>query len=493
MHEQDRMPLLSALLGCAASSPAAFFTPGHKQGAGTFAPLFDAWGHAIFESDLPELPELDNLYAPEGAIASAQALAAEAFGADFTWFLVNGSTVGIMAAILAVGKPGDLILMPRTVHRSAIAGCILAGIEPIFITPPYNCDWQIPLCLTPMQVAAALNQFPSTKAVLLVSPTYEGVVADVGAIADICHQHQIPLLVDAAHGAHFGFHPDLPPSPLNLGADVVVQSTHKVLSALTQASMLHLKGDLVQDNRISRALQILQTSSPSYLLLASLDAARSQMAMQGLALMAQTLHLAETAKQGIARIPGLRVLESIHVSGTHCSLDATRLTLDVCGLGITGFAADDYLREHHQVVAELPLLRTLMFILSLGNQPHDIQRLLIGLTALAARQNLDGVQPTTDLHRLSQRWHDIYPETSQLPISLREAFWASVIQCPLESAIGRISAELICPYPPGIPVLLPGEMITEPAIAYLQAISSEGGTITGLQSLSLQTLGVISE
>ncbi len=494
VSESDQTPLLSALLGCSQQTQAPFFTPGHKLGRGIFSPLLQAWGSAVFSCDLPELPELDNLFAPEGVIAIAQILAAETFGADVTWFLVNGSTVGIMAAILATGSPGDRIIMPRTVHRSAIAGCILAGVEPIFITPPYHPEWDLPIGLTPEQVTAALSQFPDARAVLLVSPTYQGIVADVAAIAEICHQHNIPLIVDAAHGAHLGFHPDLPPSPLSLGADLVVQSTHKVLSALTQAAMLHLKGDRVSRDRLNRALQLLQTSSPSYLLLASLDAARSQMATQGKALMSQTLDLSEIAHAGIQAISGLNVLKPDTLTHLGMRLDPTRLTLDLSAWGITGFAADDYLREKHQVVAELPTLTTLTFMISLGNQESDIQLLLQGLQALAGEleRSATKFRILGDLKKLSQQWYRNYPEVSTLSTSLRESFFATTTVCPVAEAIGQVSAELICPYPPGIPVLMPGERITESAIAYLQQIATAGGLITGCQDPSLQTLAAIA-
>lgn len=491
--ERQYTPLLSALLALAQPPQAAFYTPGHKRGQGILPELRQAWGNVVFRCDLPELPELDHLFAPTGVIATAQALAAQTYGAKRTWFLVNGSTVGLQAAILAVAQPGDQILLPRTVHRSAIAGCILAGVEPIFITPIADPAWDLPFCLTPAQVQTALTCFPQVKAVLLVSPTYQGVVADVAAIATIAHNHGVPLIVDAAHGPHFGLHPALPPSPLALGADLVVQSTHKVLSALTQASMLHVQGERVSCDRIQQALQLLQTSSPSYLLLASLDAARAQMDSAGWALMAQTLALATQLRRDLTQRPELPVLDSETVNARGFGLDLTRLTLNLAPLGITGFAADDYLREQHQVVAELPTLSTLTFILSLGNTQMDIQQLWTGLDALVRVLPQESIPPDSEaLSTLSQSWYQQQPEVTKLSLSVRDAFFAPTCPVPIGDAVGRISAESICPYPPGIPVILPGQVIHKVAIAHLQAIQAAGGVITGCRDASLQTLTVVA-
>lgn len=491
--ERQNTPLLSALLQLAQQPQAAFYTPGHKRGQGIPPALRQAWGTAVFSCDLPELPELDNLFAPTGVIAEAQALAAQTYGADHTWFLVNGSTVGIQAAILAIANPGDKILLPRTVHRSAIAGCILAGVEPIFITPTADPAWDLPLGLTPTQVETALQRFPQVQAILLVSPTYQGVVADVAAIASLAHAHGIPLIVDAAHGPHFGLHPALPPSPLALGADLVIQSTHKVLSALTQASMLHLRGERVSCDRIQRNLQLLQSSSPSYLLLASLDAARAQLDQAGLELMAQTLALATQIRSDLTHLPALPVLETKDLTGRGFRLDLTRLTLNLAPLGITGFAADDYLREQHRVVAELPTLSTLTFILSLGNTQADLHRLWLGLTALVQEAGTNSPNPGfPSLQAIAQAWYQQQPEVAGLSMSVRDAFFAPTCQVPIQAAIGRISAETLCPYPPGIPVLLPGETIPSLAIAHLQSILAAGGVITGCQDPSLQTLTVVA-
>jgi arginine decarboxylase len=281
MLDQTTAPLLEALKIYTQQRHAPFYAPGHKRGQGIPQSLRDLLGASVFRADLPELPNLDNLFAPESVIQAAQELAAEAFGAEQTWFLVNGSTAGVMAAILATCATGDKIILPRNIHQSAIAGLILSGAVPIFINPEYDPTIDLAYSITPTAVAAALKRYPDAKAVMMLYPTYEGVCGDVSAIAQLTHQHNIPLLVDEAHGPHFAFHPDLPPSALSAGADLSVQSTHKVLGAMTQASMLHVQGNRIDRERLSKALQLVQSTSPNYLLLAYLDAARQQMALQG--------------------------------------------------------------------------------------------------------------------------------------------------------------------------------------------------------------------
>ncbi|MEO0756091.1 MAG: aminotransferase class I/II-fold pyridoxal phosphate-dependent enzyme [Cyanobacteria bacterium J06648_16] len=485
---QHDAPLVEALSRCANRPHAAFYTPGHKRGQGISKLHQQAFGPDIFRADLPELPELDNLFAPNAVIQQAQALAAEAFGAEQTWFLANGSTCGIEAAILAVCNPGDKIIVPRNAHRSVIAGLVLAGAMPVFIMPEYRADWGIALGVTPAAVAAALAKYPDAKAVLAVSPSYEGICVNVGAIADLTHRYGCPLIVDEAHGPHFAFHPELPCPALEAGADLVVQSAHKVLAAFTQAALLHRQFDRVCPTRLTQALQLTQSTSPSYLLLASLDAARHQMALSGQALMTQTLQLARAAAAQLSQLAGLQVLTGQSLPAGQ-QWDATRLTLRVTELGLTGWAADEYLHSIG-VTAELPAAETLTFIISLGNTPDDIDRLVTGC------QKLCGVPEERLRHRTLSSPESIpanlplYP--SEIPARTpRTAFFARHESCPLKAAIGRISADTICPYPPGIPVLVAGEIVTAEAIDYLQQARSAGDYLTGNADPDLRTLRVL--
>jgi arginine decarboxylase len=500
-NSQQQTPLLDALRDRANHHHSPFYAPGHKGGQGISQQLVDLFGAAVFRSDLPELPELDNLFNPEGAIAQAQELAAEAFGADSTRFLANGSTCGIIAAIVATCGPGDKIILPRNIHSSAISGLILSGAIPIFVAPEYDRTWDIANSITPEATAAALKQHPDAKAVMVVYPTYHGVCGDLRAIAQITHQYNIPLLVDEAHGAHFNFHPNLPEPALSAGADLTVQSIHKTLGAMTQASMLHLKGDRINIQKLDRALQLVQSTSPSYLLLASLDAARQQIALHGEQLMAQTLLLAEKARSHISQIPGLSVLEPLNTPG-FAALDRTRLTVKVSDLGMTGFAADEILHSELAVTAELPMLQHLTFIISLGNTETDIENLVKAFTLLAERSKFGNEQCAgfngwilqEEATSNKQDFFSLPLSPSPTPpLSPREAFFSPAETVVVDQAVDRLGAELICPYPPGIPVLMPGEIITPQALDYLQHILAAGGKITGCSDPRLQTLKVVRE
>ncbi|MBN3894663.1 MAG: aminotransferase class I/II-fold pyridoxal phosphate-dependent enzyme [Nostoc sp. NOS(2021)] len=488
MLNQNQTPLLDALKANAARPHAPFYTPGHKRGVGIAQPLADLLGKAVFRADLTELADLDHLFAPQGVIQEAQQLGAEAFGALQTWFLVNGSTCGIEAAILATCGTGDKIILPRNVHSSAIAGLILSGAIPIFLNPEYDPVLDIAHSITPNAVQSALQQHPDAKAVLTVYPTYYGVCGDLSAIASITHQYNIPLLVDEAHGAHFAFHPELPTPALAAGADLTVQSIHKVLGAMTQASMLHIQGNRIDGDRISKALQLVQSTSPSYLLLASLDAARQQMALHGKMLMSRTLQLADEARTRIGQIPGLSVLEMPRLRGFpgFVALDKTRLTVTVSGLGLTGFEADEILDDKFAVTAEFASLQHLTFIISLGNTPADIEQLVQGFTTLAKEYR------RTNLTVKSYIWQNLFTmQCHALSCSPREAFFAVSEILPLTQTNNRICAEIICPYPPGIPVLMPGEVITKSVLNYLQQIQATGGFISGCNDISLKTLKVV--
>jgi arginine/lysine/ornithine decarboxylase len=491
LHQET--PLINALIQCANQLHAPFYTPGHKKGAGVSQALLDSFGEAVFRCDLPELTELDNLFAPQGAILAAQELAADIFGAEKTWFLVNGSTCGVEAAILATCGVGDKIIMPRNVHSSAIAGLILSGAIPIFIEPEYDAILDVAYSITAASVAAILQVHPDAKAVMMVYPTYYGVCGDVNAIAQIVHQYHIPLIVDEAHGAHFAFHPDLPISALAAGADITVQSIHKTLGAMTQASMLHLQGILVDSDRVSKALQLLQSTSPSYILMASLDAARQQMALCGESLMSQTLKLADIAKEKISQIPGLSVLgnQNSANSSAFFDLDKTRLTVNVSALGLTGFAADEILEDKFNIRSEIASLKNVTFIISIGNSLADIEQLIQGFHKLkydfGGINNLDLEAQNIKLILESQKIINNYQ------ISPRQAFFSTSKTINLSQSIGFISAETICPYPPGIPILIPGEVIHESAVEYLIAIKKMGGTITGLADSTLETIRVINK
>lgn len=414
--------------------------------------------------DLPELAGWSE------AIAEAEALASETFGAQRTWFLVNGSTIGIQAMLLAVCGAGDQILIGRNCHRSVIAGLILAGVEPIYLPTEYDPKWQIDLGVSPSLLAQFVNTYPHAKAVLITSPNYFGVCADLPALAAIAHHRHIPLLVDAAHGSHLGFHPHLPPSALQAAADVVVHSVHKTASAFSQASLLHWQGQLVDPERLNSAVSLLQTTSPNLLLLLSLDCARWQLATQGRELLEQAWQFSYD----------LQKHSPLPVFPSH---DPTRFTVSVRELGITGFAGDRWLSETCGVICELPTLQHLVFSLSIGTSEQDISKLLTGLNRL--KTEFTSALPLATLP--SPPTPTVRPS-----VSPRSAFTRPSKTVGVECAIGMISAETLCPYPPGVPVVALGEVITPEAIAYLQAVYQAGGVITGASDPSLSTIKVLN-
>ncbi len=429
------------------------------------------------------------------------------------------STCGIEAAILTSCNDGDKIILPRNVHSSVISGLILSGAIPIFINPEYDANLEIAHSITVESLEKALEKHPDAKAVMMVYPTYYGVCGDIKAIALLTHEYNIPLLVDEAHGAHFAFHPEFPISALNAGADLTVQSIHKTLGAMTQASMLHVQGERININRINKALQLTQSTSPSYILLASLDAARQQIALQGKELLTQTLQLAQEARNKISQIPGLSILsfppsphpplrvhhspqrrEPPHGGGFTISpsppspplplspsLDKTRLTVTVSELEITGFEAEEILDEKFNVTPEFASLKTVTFIISLGNTAEDIEQLIKAFKTLAKEYR----KPL--LKNKKRLLSNNFPELNTLQLSPRQAFFSSTQTLPIKQTINRISAETVCPYPPGIPLLIPGEIITSAVVEHLLNVKAMGGFISNCADTSLCTLKVVRE
>jgi arginine decarboxylase len=336
-------------------------------------------GHGALRMDLTELDELDDLHHPEGVIAEAQALAAKAFGAETTHFLVNGATAGIHAMVGAVCNPGDTLIVPAETHPAVAGGMILAGAQPLFL-PAASChDGHLAPAVTPEAVAAALLAHPEAKAVLVTSPTACGVACDLAAIAQLCHAHDKPLLVDESHGAHFHFHPGLPPSAMAAGADMAVQATHETLSALAQAAMLHVRGDRVSRPRVRNVLQLIQSSSPNYLLMASLDTARRQMAVNGRGLLDGAIALSEDARHRLGALEGLEVLGP----AGHVAFDPTRLTVRVAALGLTGFQVQVQLRAR-DIQPEAATAEHVRLSIGIGTTVREIDRLVAAFAAITS-------------------------------------------------------------------------------------------------------------
>jgi arginine/lysine/ornithine decarboxylase len=445
------------------------------------------WGAGLFRSDLSEIGGLDYLHAPTGPLDQAQRLAAEAFGADYTRFLINGSTVGNHAAVLSCVRPGQKVLVARASHRSVYAALLLSDAVPIFIPPRYHRDAGVPLAVDVTDVAELLREHPDIAAIHITSPSYYGTTTNVAACAHLARSAGVPLLVDEAHGAHFCFHPALPDSALQAGADLTVQSTHKTLGALYQASMLHGRRGIVAEGRVQQTLAMLQSSSPSALLLASLDAARATMATEGRCLLEGTVTLAERARTAIGAIPGLRCYgaELIGSGGVH-DYDRTKLLIRVSGLGLTGFEAGSRLARRYGVEVELCDAAHVLCSLTIYDTADDVARLLSALTGLAR---------DIPCERAAEREPCVrsWPGIPVQAMSAREAAFAPSQPCPLHDAVGMICAESVIPYPPGIPVLLPGEVISAEVVAFCEQLTADGAKIVGAADARLCTIQVVTD
>ncbi|KAK2972589.1 hypothetical protein RJ640_007761 [Escallonia rubra] len=487
-------PLVSALKSSAEENAASFHFPGHNRGRAAPSSLTRLIGTKPFLYDLPELPELDNLFSPEGAILDAQRQAAKLFGASETWFLVGGTTCGIQAAVMATCSPGDTLILPRNSHISAISAMVLSGALPKYILPEYDFDWDISGGITASQASAwgqvekAIEESEmegqKAAAVFATSPTYHGICTNLRDISQLCHSYKIPLIVDEAHGAHLGFHPKLPCSALLQGADLAVQSTHKVLCSLTQSSMLHLSADFIDRERISRCLQTLQSTSPSYLLLASLDAARAQLSENPKTIFNEAVALAVEAKTLISIIPGVSVLDFPSFS-SFPAIDPLRITVGVWELGLSGFEADEILYTDYGVISELVGTRSITFAINLGTCKEHVERLVSGLRHLSETFTTRGMKGTLHDFGCFEPYKDI-----RMILSPREAFFSSKRKVSAEESLGEICGELICPYPPGIPLVIPGEIITEGALNYMLQMRSKGAVISGAADPLLSSIVV---
>ncbi|MFI5339012.1 MAG: aminotransferase class I/II-fold pyridoxal phosphate-dependent enzyme [Candidatus Methylomirabilales bacterium] len=472
-ERQYRTPLFDALVALAEARKVSFHTPGHKSGKGISTRFRKFVGSKIFTIDLTTLDEVDCLQKPVGVIREAQELAAEAHGADRSFFLVNGTTVGNHAMILSTVLPGEEVLVARNAHKSILAGIILSGATPRFFLPTFDPDLGIAINVSAASVEDAMRAHPKARVVALTSPNYYGIAADMPTIVAAGQRQGKVMLVDEAHGPHLHFHPGLPPSAVDAGADLTVQSTHKIVGGMTQASMLHVKGTAVDAGRVAGILQLLQSTSPSYILMASLDLARMQMATEGRKLLGKAIELAEEARSRINRIPGLRCLDNRQVKEWgDLSLDVTKLTISVKEVGLTGYTASALLNTEFDIQVEMADLFNLLVIVSIGDRRDDLDRLVRALETLARRTHgpafVPEILPTPPIHE------------TRLACSPREAYFGTYVYVPLAQAAGRITCDIVTIYPPGIPILAPGEEISREAVEYLQFLGRHGARIDGV-------------
>ncbi|UVI32243.1 aminotransferase class I/II-fold pyridoxal phosphate-dependent enzyme [Paenibacillus spongiae] len=483
--DHSRTPLFSALREHASHNPVQFHIPGHKKGLGSDPEFRSFIGDNALSIDLINIAPLDDLHQPTGVIEESQKLAADAFGADYTFFSVQGTSGAIMTMILSVCAPGDKIIVPRNVHKSIMSAIIFAGARPVFISPARDSNLGIDHGITTRSVKRALDRHPDAKAVLVINPTYFGICANLKEIVDLVHSYDIPVLVDEAHGVLIHFHEKLPMSAMQAGADMAATSVHKLGGSMTQSSVLNVRKGRVNPHRIQTIISMLTTTSTSYILLASLDTSRRNLALNGHDIAEQTIALAQLARNEINTIPGLSCVgEEILGDEATYDIDPTKLTIHVRHLGITGYETENWLRDNYNIEVELSDMYNILCLVTPGDTRDSIDKLLAGLRDLAQTH-----------HKVNEAKELVVkiPEIPQLSLTPRDAFYAETEIVPFKESAGRIIAEFIYVYPPGIPILLPGEVISQQNIDYIIDHVEIGLPVKGPEDRSIQFVKVIVE
>jgi len=482
---QESTPYVDALLAYAELGPGRFQVPGHKGGAGADPALRELVGEVGLRNDIPSVTEGVDIGPEPTPFQQAQLLAAGAWGARRTWFLVNGASQGNHASCLALAHAGDRVVVQRNVHSSVIDGLVLSGMRPTFVAPELDPELGIAHGLTPESLAAGLDATPGAVAAMVVSPTYFGACADVAGLAAVAHGRGVPLVVDEAWGAHLHFHPALPDDALAAGADLVTSSTHKIVGSLTQAAMLHLgEGERIDPAVVDRCVSLVETTSPSGLLSGSLDGARRQAAVHGAELLGETLAAVATTRGAIARIPGLAVLdESLVGRPGIAGWDPLRLAVDVRGTGSTGYRLAKAAFYTSGIDLELYSENVVVAIFGLGEPAAPAgERLVAALAGAVAELESELGAPEEKLAPP--------PPWGELAMTPREAFLGPQEVIPFDQAAGRVAAEGLAAYPPGIPNVLPGERLTAETLDYIRASVAHGGYVRGGSDRELRTLRV---
>lgn len=432
-----------------------FDVPGHKMGKGIAKRFIDDVGDAIFKLDVNSMKELDSLSNPIGVIKEAEELAADLFGADHAFFLVNGSTAGVQNMILATCKDSDKIIMPRNMHKSAYNGLILSGAKPVYIDPIIHEDSGISMGVTTEAVKETILKHPDAKALLLLHPNYFGYTSNLEEIITFAHEKNMIVLVDQSHGSHFSLHEAFPKSSIAMGADLATISMHKTGGSLTQSSILLHNNGLVPYSKLRSTINLSQTSSASYLLLASLDIARQHLALNKETLFNEMTLLATYAKESINQIEGFSVLNSRILDGDGIyGHDNTKLTVDVSAYGMSGFKVYDLFKEHFNIQLELGETHVVLAIISLGDTKESINTLIDAFRTFSTMYPL---KPKAQIKKIELTT----PEVIYTP---RQAFFKDSTLMELSQTESMIAADSIMIYPPGIPLVVPGELITKETI-----------------------------
>ncbi len=466
--DQTKTPLFDAVKDYVDHHVIPFHVPGHKQGKG-MEEFREYVGHKVLEMDVNGMEDLDNACNPISVILESEKLCAQAFGAQNAYFLVNGTTAGVQAMILSTCEPGDEIIMPRNAHKSTIGGLILSGAVPVYMQPEINEELGIAMGITEQAAKKAIKDHPYAKAVFVINPTYYGAASDLKSIVRSAHRHHMAVLADEAHGAHMCFYDDFPLTAMEVGADMSAVSLHKTAGSMTQSAVLLTRGNIVSPEVVKQVINLTYTTSASYVLMCSIDMARKRMALQGAELLERTLELVQWARAEINKIDGLYAFGKELVGTPGCyDFDETKLGINVVQLGYTGYEMEKKLRAEYNIQIELSDLYNILAIVSIGDTKEDLQALINALKDIANKTEVKQVKRTIDI-----------PYKPMLIVSPRDAFYSHKKTVRIENAAGEISAEMIMAYPPGIPVICPGEKITKDIIDYVKMLKEEHCQLQG--------------
>ena len=493
MSNQKRMPFVEALEAYRKEHFVPFHTPGHKIGVEAPQLLKDWMGPAL-PYDLGVMYALDDLHEPEGELKEAQELTAELYGADCCWFSINGTTALIEAMIMGTVGPDETIIIPREAHRSVISGLVLSGAKPVYMDCQFDERWGIPLGVSLEDAVRTMEAHPEAKAILLVYPNYYGVGVDIVNIVKEAHKRGLLVLVDEAHGPHLPFSESLPIGAIEAGADLVAQSTHKSVGSLTQTSWLLGQGERINKRRITQMHQMLQSTSPNYIFLASLDMARHQLATVGKDLVSRTVELSLYLRNELHKISGVTTMEYTDIEERVANYDCTKVVIDAKELGLTGVVFERMLRKQH-IEVELVQAHHVLVLITIGDTKASVDALIKAVQAVSD-EVLNGSYATD--HGLDGNFDVLSKDSAVLPepvvrITPRNAMYAHREQVPLRDALQCIAGETIAYYPPGIPCVAVGEVISESVLQYIENRKALGYVPNGADDMTLETIWVLQE
>ncbi len=476
---QQQAPIYEALERFEKKRVVPFDVPGHKRGRGN-PELAALLGEKCVRMDVNSMKPLDNLCHPVSVIRDAEKLAAEAFGAAHAFLMVGGTTSAVQTMVLSTVKRGEKIILPRNVHRSVMGAMVLCGAVPVYVDPACDERLGIPLGMSVSDVERAIALHPDAKAILVNNPTYYGICSDLRSIVRIAHEHGMLCLADEAHGTHFYFGDNLPVSAMAAGADMAAASMHKSGGSLTQSSIL-LTGPAVSEGHVRQIINLTQTTSGSYLLLSSLDISRRNLALRGRETFAQVVQMAEYARQEINKIGGYYAFSRELVNGDSIfDFDVTKLAVNTLDIGLAGIEVYDLLRDEYDIQIEFGDLGNMLAYVSIGDRLRDIERLVSALAEIRRRFG----RSSTGMMRQEY----IEPQVVATP---QQAFYADKESLPIAQTDGRVCAEFVMCYPPGIPVLTPGERITAQILDYIAYAKEKGCSLTGPEDPDIERLNVL--